>query len=154
MTKAENLCKLVKHDRELAGLNQDQLAKKLNEVEGRPIDPFTKKPKIASRTWVSKLEAGLLRRDLSLDVRQWLAKTLMGNISLYQTLPSSLGKPKKENLIFGNLDVLPLVKYLAKSNLEKITLDDLCHFCEIYKRCLEIDISPFNPLGLDKMCSL
>jgi len=154
MAQIENLCELIKHDRELAGLTQAQLAEKLNEVEGRPIDPYTKKPKLALRTWLAKLEAGLLKRELSLNVRQWLAKTLNGNISLYQSLPNNPNKPQKEAFVFGNLDVLPLVKHLAKSSWDKITFDDLYRLCEIYKRCLEIGISPFDPFGVDERHSV
>lgn len=152
MDKVKNLCELVRHDRELAGLTQEQLATKLNEAEYRPIDAHTKKPKIASRTWLAKLEAGLLKRELSLDVRQWLAEKLNGNVSLYQILPSNLnpGLSKKEAFIFGNLDFLPLVKFLAKSNLDKITFDDLYNFCEAHSRCSEIGISLVDPLNLNK----
>lgn len=134
MVKARNLCELVKGDREKAGLTQDQLATKLNETECRPIDAHTKKAKIASRTWLAKLETGLLKRELSSNVRQWLAETLNGNVSLYQTLPSNLNtnKPKEKYVALGDSNVLPLIKFLAKSNLKKITFDKFCRFCEIY----------------------
>lgn len=147
--KLYELGKLVERDRELAGLTQDQLAKMLNETEHRPIDVFTKKTKIANRTWIAKLEAGLLRRELSLGVRQWLAKTLNGNIPLYQNLPNNLNKkPKRKVFTAGNLDILPLVKHLEKSGMDKITFDELCRFCEVYERCLKIGISPFDPFGV------
>lgn len=152
MVNAKNLCELVRHDRELAGLTQEQLATKLNETECRPMDTHTKKPKIASRTWLAKLEAGLLKRELSLNVRKWLAEKLNGNVSLYQTLPSNLnpGLSKKEAFIFGNLDVLPLVKFLAKSDLDKITFDVLLDFLEAYRRCSEIGISLIDPLKINE----
>lgn len=80
---------LVQRDRERAGLTQDLFVEKLNKVKTRPADPFTKKPKSAHRSWIAKVESGALQRDLRVEVREWLATTLGGDVDAYRTLPLS-----------------------------------------------------------------
>jgi transcriptional regulator with XRE-family HTH domain len=143
MLPAKNLGELVCRDRELAGLTQDQLVAKLNKVKNRPTDPFTKKPKLAHRSWLAKLEAGRLRRGLRLEVRIWLAKALDGNIDLYQKLPI---RPSDSNLAVDDFDVLPLVKHLAQSDKQKLPFEELCRLCEAYKRCADVGVSLIAPL--------
>ncbi len=89
---------LVQRDRERAGLSQEQFAAKLNEVpeRDRPTDPYTKKPKAAMRGWIAKVEAGLLQRDLRLEVREWLARALKGDVEIYRTLPLNAAPQKTE----------------------------------------------------------
>ena len=82
----EALCGLVKRDRYLCKLTQEEMAAKLNKLK-RPVDVRTKRKIKASRAWISRIEKGLLKEDLSLDVRQWLAEVLNGDIVLYKTLP-------------------------------------------------------------------
>lgn len=83
------LGELVRKDRERAGLTQEQLAEKLNSMHSLPLDPFTKRAKVASRTWIAKVESGILQRDLRLEVREWLANVLGGDLEAYRTLPHS-----------------------------------------------------------------
>lgn len=89
---------LVQRDRERAGLSQEQFAAKLNEVpeRDRPTDPYTKKPKVAMRGWIAKVEAGLLQRDLRIEVREWLARTLKSDVEVYRTLPLNAAPLKTE----------------------------------------------------------
>ena len=78
MSGTKSLGQIVRDDRERLGLTQEQLSKKLSETDNRPLDPFTKKPKTAHRTWVAKLESGDLKHSPSLEVRQWLCNALGG----------------------------------------------------------------------------
>lgn len=89
---------LVQRDRERAGLSQEQFAAKLNEVpaQNRPTDPYTKRPKVAMRGWIAKVEAGLLQRDLRVEVREWLARALNGDIAVYRSLPLTAAPQKTE----------------------------------------------------------
>lgn len=89
---------LVQRDRERAGLTQEQFADKLNAVpvKDRPLDPYTKKPKTAQRSWVAKVESGALQRDLRVEVREWLARTLNGDVEVYRTLPLVADPRKSE----------------------------------------------------------
>jgi len=88
------LGELVQKDRERAGLTQEQLASKLNSMSNLPLDPFTKNAKVARRTWIAKVESGLLQRDLRLEVREWIANALGGDLESYRTLPHSKNSDK------------------------------------------------------------
>ena len=125
MNFPKHLGEIVRRDRGLAGLTQDQLVIKLNKVKDFPIDPFTKKPKRAHRSWIAKLESGSLSRELRVEVRQWLASALGGDSVLYKRLAVNL---EGKNSIPDDFDVLPLVKRLAQSKKSRLTFDKLSRF--------------------------
>ncbi len=84
----------MQRDRERAGLTQDQFAEKLNAASDRPLDPYTKKPKTAHRSWIAKVESAALQRDLRVEVREWLASVLKGDADVYRTL-RLVAEPRK-----------------------------------------------------------
>ena len=86
----------VQRDREKVGLSQEELAGRLNSIGNPPLDPFTKKPKKAYRSWVAKVESGILQRDLRIEVRDWLARALNADPNIYKVLRLRTDEQRQE----------------------------------------------------------
>ena len=86
----------VQRDRERAGLSQEELAERLNSIGNPPLDPYTKGPKKAYRSWVAKVESGTLQRDLRLEIRDWLARALNADPDVYRVLRLRTAEQKQE----------------------------------------------------------
>ena len=137
------LGELVRHDRRRLGLNQEDFSKRLQSGNNTPIDPHTKKPKLFSRTWVAKLEAGFLTRELSNELRMFLADITGGDKVFYELLP--VKKPQAVTLQeIGEHNVLPLIKYLANLSTERLTFTQLVSLCKAHKSCASLGIN-FRP---------
>ncbi len=143
MSQPKTFGELVRRDRELLGLTQEQLATRLSKTKDHPRDPYTKKPKKAARSWIAKLESGRLRRGLRIEVRQWLARHLKGDFELYESLPVV---DVNATSIPEDFDVLPLLKHLATSKKDTLAFQELIRLCEAYRRCSEIGVSLLDPL--------
>ena len=80
------LGEIVRYDRVRLGLNQEDFSKRLQNGNNIPVDPHTKKPKLFCRTWVAKLEAGHLKRDLSDKLRMFLADIAEEETKYYMSI--------------------------------------------------------------------
>ena len=138
----ETLGELVRDCRTRKNLTQDGLARLLNGLEDRPINAFTKKPYAFHRSWVAKLESGSLSRDLSEDVRLFLAKTLGGDATPFLSLPISSPATESER------NILPIIIWIAsQSNLQTLTFSEFRKLCDADYACAIHGISLSDPLG-------
>lgn len=143
MTVINFLGEQVRHDR-LSGtprLTMHKLIKRLNEMEDRPIDPFTEVKKKAYFSWVCNIEKGKLVRDLTPEVRRWLARALNGDEDQYLRLP--IQNPIKNSVTIEDpdTDLLPLIKYLAKTKSQTLTGARLSLFCAAYTKCVKLGLT-------------
>jgi transcriptional regulator with XRE-family HTH domain len=129
------LGELVKQDRVRHGWSQGELASELNNVQNKPLDPYTKKPKKFHRSWVAKLEKGFINRGIPLEVRRLLADVLSGDRDLYE------GSPLQEEPFedatspdeFKKQNILPLVKKVAQmEGLNCLNLEQFTALCEAH----------------------
>lgn len=141
----ETLGELILVDRTKAGLTQGEVVSKLNKEPKRPKDPYTRRPKNFHQSWLQKLEYGQLRRELSVDIRKSLAEALGGNASLYSTLP--IKSKGQVQLPVVDYDVLPLLRHIAKQDLQGLPFGELCKLCEAYHLCSEVGVSLIDPLA-------
>ena len=140
MNLPKTLGELVRQDREKAGFTQGILTKRLRTAGFRVgINSTT------VRTWVAKLETGQLKREFGSETRDFLARALHGDKSLYQALPIKINQ--KQSPVDGKLDVLPLIRKLAKTSRRSFTFDELLKICESYQSCERIGVSLFNPFA-------
>lgn len=83
---AKHLGELVQKDRVSLGWTQEQLTSSLQSAQNKPVNPYTKKPQKFTRSWIAKLETGSLGRELTLELRHFLANVLGGDKGIYESL--------------------------------------------------------------------
>jgi len=148
MTEIETLGLQVRNDRERKGLTQANLAELLQKSDTRPLNPHTKRRHNFARSWVAKLECNSLKRELQKEVRQYLAKILDGDTSLYLALPTKITSQTSRH---DQDNILPLIKFVAsKEGLTSFSFDQFRRLCDAENACKETGISLVNPLGTEK----
>ncbi len=141
----KHLGELIARDRIKLGLGQEDLAKKLNEIPEKPVNDYKKKPHVFYRSWIAKLEKGLLKRNLSDKMREFLQKALNGKENLYSTLPIGSKGSKIHAFEDPETDILPLIKEIAgKGKMKTLTFEQFLALHEAHSSLSKFVLSLFQ----------